>query len=106
MTLSCQYRALDDASERRVNALPLFEQLTKDALAVARKAVKTFVALFLFTPFADEEPLALQTAEKRIEGIFVDRHTKVGEGFAQCVSIALGAELCQDGQNEAAPAKL
>ena len=45
-----QHLAVDNPGERRIESLPLFQQLIEDALAVAGEAVEAFVALLLFAP--------------------------------------------------------
>src|SRR6266446_10522543 len=90
----------------RINALPLCEQALQNHLAVGGEAVKPFVALVFFAPFAEEQPLALEPAEKRIQGAFIDGDTQVAKRFAERVTVVLFTEGGEDGENQRAAAQL
>jgi hypothetical protein len=50
--------------------------------------------------------LGLEAAEEGVEGAFLDGQTLVGEGFAEGVAVMFERKLGQDGDDEAAAAKL
>jgi hypothetical protein len=97
---------LEDVVEGVVDGGPLGEELGEGGLAIGGEAVEALVALVFFAPLAGEEALGFEAAEEGIEGAFFDGEAFVGEGFAEGVTVVLGAELGEDGDDEAAATEL
>ena len=72
----------------------------------AREAVEALLALVFLAPLAGEQALALEPAEERVEGAFVDGEALVGECLPERVAVVLVPELDEHGQHQAAPAEL
>ena len=49
--------------------------------------------------------MGFEAAEEGVEGAFFDGQALVGEGFAEGVAVVLGAELGEDGDDQAAAAE-
>ena len=86
--------------------MPLREQLLQDHLAVTGEEIKPFVALFFFSPFADEQALAFQPPQQRVQRAFVDGHAPFCKGLSQCVAVLLLAQRGQHRQHQRAAAQL
>src|SRR5258708_16861827 len=85
--------------------MPFGEQLFQDQLAVAGETVKAFVTLVFLSPFADQQPLAFQPSQERIEGALIDGHAALPKSFPESVPVLLRPKLCQDSQNQTATAQ-
>jgi hypothetical protein len=96
---------VEDVLDGVVDGVPLGEELVEDGFAFGRELVEALVALVFFAPLAGEELLGFEAAEEGIEGALFDGKAFVGEGFAQGVAVVLGAELGEDGDDEAAAAE-
>jgi hypothetical protein len=96
---------VEDVVEGVVDGVPFGEELGEDGFAFGGEAVEAFVALVFFAPLAGEELLGFEAAEEGVEGAFLDGEALVGEGFAEGVAVVLGAELGEDGDDEAAAAE-
>jgi len=59
-----------------------------------------------FAPFADQQTLALQPAQQRVQSAFVDGHPMLGQCLAQRVSVLLAPELRQHRQDQRAAPQL
>jgi hypothetical protein len=94
-----------DSVERRIDGFPFGQKLFQDLFAFGGERIEALVALFFFTPFANQQALGLQAAEQGVEGAFVDGHAMLGEGFTEGVAVLLGAELGEHGEDERAAAK-
>jgi hypothetical protein len=92
--------------QRLVDGVPFGEEKGKGGFALGREPVEAFVALVFFAPLAGEEALGFETAEEGVEGAFLDSKAFVGEGFAEGVTVVLGTELGEDGEDQAATAEL
>src|SRR6185312_9845704 len=88
--------------ERRVDAFPLGRELLQDQLAVGGQTIETLIALLFLAPFADQQALALQPAQQRIQSAFIDLHALLGKRFAQGVAIAFVPQFSQHRQDQAA----
>jgi hypothetical protein len=95
----------DDGADGGVDALPFGQQLGEDGFAFGREEVEALVAFFVLAPFAGQQALGFESAEEGVEGAFVDVHALLGEGFAEGVTVLLGTEGGEDGENEAAAAE-
>jgi hypothetical protein len=62
-----------------IDAPPLGEQLREYLRALIREAVEPLVALRLFTPLAEQQPLGLEPPQERIESPFVNVQSVFGE---------------------------
>ena len=80
--------------------MPLCEQALENHLAFRGEVVKPFVALVFFAPFAEEQPLALQPAKKRVQSAFIDGDTQVAKRFAERVTVVLFTEGGEHGENQ------
>src|SRR5215471_15467119 len=69
--------------QRGIDALPLREQLFQDHFAVPGQPVKPLVALLFFAPFAEQQALALQSPQQRVQRPFINRHALLLERLAQ-----------------------
>jgi hypothetical protein len=68
--------------------------------------VEALVALVLFAPLAEQQPLGFESAKKRIKSALLDVHTMVRERLAERVAVVLFTELDEDGQDNTAPSEL
>src|SRR5579859_5788534 len=93
-----------DFGERCVDGFPFGEEFFQHFLAEGGEPVKPFVALFRFAPFAEEKTLRFEAAKERIKGSFFDVEAAVGEGFAEGVTVLLGAEASENGEDQGAAA--
>src|ERR1700693_4588237 len=100
-----QIRRLKNVFQRRVDTLPLDQQLFENQLSVGRETVETLVALVFLAPLADQQALGLQAAKQRIERAFVDGHAMIGQGLAQGVTVVFSAQRRQYSQGKAAAAE-
>ena len=96
---------VEDVLDGVVDGVPLGEELGEDGFAFGREFVETFVALVFFAPLAGEELLGFEAAEEGVQGAFFNGKAFVGEGLAEGVAVVLGAELGEDGDDEAAAAE-
>jgi hypothetical protein len=96
---------LKNSVQRGIDALPFGEQRLQHGLAFGGEAIKAFVALVFFAPFAKEKTLGFEAAQKRVQGAFIDGHALVGEGLAEGVAILLFAKHGEDGEDQRAATK-
>src|SRR5262245_57927037 len=97
---------LEDARDGGVEPLPLGGQLAHDAAPGGGQLVEALLPLVFLAPFADEEPLALEAAEERVERAFVHRQVALGERLAERVAVVLAAELAEDAEDQPAAPQL
>src|SRR5215831_2825024 len=90
----------------RIDALPLRQQLFQDHFAVGGEPVKPFVALLFFAPFAEQQPLALQAPQQRVQRAFVNCHALFLERLTQRVAVLFPAQGREDSEHERAPTQL
>ena len=74
--------------------------------AVRRQPIEPLVSFVFLAPLAAEQTLRLETPQQRVERAFVDRQPLLGQRLAQGVAVALGLQLREDGENEAAAPEL
>src|SRR5580704_1466297 len=98
--------ASENVFERRVNALPLGQQLLQNRFAIGGQAIETLVALILFAPLADQQALRLEAAKQGIERAFVNRHAVFSQRFAQRIAVVLDSKRRQHRKGQAAAPKL
>ena len=61
------------------------------------QAVETLIALSLFAPLADEQALAFEPSEQRIERALVDSQPVIAKKLAERVAILLSPKSRQHG---------
>src|SRR6185503_7119288 len=92
---------LENPIHRRIEALPLGAQPLQRVCAFGREAIEPLVPFVFFAPLADQQTLALETPEQRIQRALVDRQAEVRERLAKCIAVVLGFELRENRQNQA-----
>jgi hypothetical protein len=96
---------LHDGVDGGVELLPFGKKLGEDGGALRGKAVEALVAFFVLAPLAGEEALGFEAAQEGVEGAFVDRKALLGEGFAEGITVLLGAQGGQNAEGKAAAAE-
>jgi hypothetical protein len=97
---------IEDEVDGCVDGLPLFQQPGQDLFAFRRESVEALVPLVFFAPLAYEQALGFKSAQKRVKRAFVDFEASLGQIFAERVAVMLLAKLGEDGEGQAAAAKL